>query len=131
MPIPQLKETAIRDRATAKVFQRGEQYYRSGVVTNIWSRGDILEATVEGSERQPYRVSIQFDNAEIERARCTCAYAFEGWCKHMVATALLYLRQPETLTERPSLEQLLDRLNPIQNPNSNSKTGRRATRLAR
>lgn len=114
MPIPSLTETLIRDRATAKVFQRGEQYYRSGAVANICSRGNTIQAMVEGNEVEPYRISIQFDSAGIKYASCTCAYDFGGWCKHLVATALVCLRQPETLNERPSLEQLLDQLNPIQ-----------------
>jgi uncharacterized Zn finger protein len=114
MSIPKLRESLIRDRTTAQVFQRGEQYYHSGAVVNSCSRGNTIQATVEGNEVEPYRVSLQFDSAGIKQVSCTCAYSFEGWCKHIVATALLCLRQPEAIQERPSLEQLLDRLNPIQ-----------------
>ena len=103
MAILSLTETIIRDRATAKVFQRGEQYYRSGAVANICSRGNTIQATVEGNEIEPYRVSIQFDSGGVKSVSCTCAYDFGGWCKHLVATALICLRQPETVKNHPSL----------------------------
>lgn len=114
MPIPSLTETLIRDRATAKVFQRGEQYYRSGAVTNICSRGNTIQATVEGNEVEPYRTSIQFDSGGVKSVSCTCAYDLGGWCKHLVATVLMCLRQPEKVNERYSLEQLLDQLDRVQ-----------------
>jgi len=114
MSIPELLETHYRDRTTPKVFQRGEQYYHSGAVVSCCSRGNTIQATVEGNEVEPYRVNLQFDRAGIKQANCTCAYTFEGWCKHIVATALLCLHQPETIQERPSLEQLLDQLNLVQ-----------------
>lgn len=114
MLIPSLTETIIRDRATAKVFQRGEQYYHSGAVADICSRGNTIQATVEGNEVEPYRVSIQFDSGGIKSVSCTCAYDFGGWCKHLVATALMCLRQSETVNKRPSLEQLLDQLDLVQ-----------------
>lgn len=114
MPMLWLTESQIRDRTTPKVFQRGQQYYQSGSVINICSRGNTIQAAVEGNEVEPYRVNIQFDRGGIMQVSCTCAYAFEGWCKHIVATNLVCLHQPATLQERPSLEQLLDQLNPIQ-----------------
>jgi len=114
MPIPSLTESTIRDHTTPKVFQRGEQYYKAGSVINVCSRGNIIQATVEGNEVEPYRVNIQFDRGGPKQVSCTCAYAFEGWCKHIVATTLVCLRQPATVQERHSLEQLLDQLNPIQ-----------------
>lgn len=114
MPIPSLTESTIRDHTTPKVFQRGEQYYKAGSVINVCSRGNIIQATVEGNEVEPYRVNIQFDRGGLKQVSCTCAYAFEGWCKHIVATTLVCLRQPATVQERHSLEQLLDQLNPIQ-----------------
>jgi uncharacterized Zn finger protein len=114
MPIPSLTESTIRDRTTPKVFQRGVQYYQSGAIANVCSRGNTIQSTVEGNEVEPYRVSLQFDRGGLKQVSCTCAYAFEGWCKHIVATALVCLHQPATVLERPSLEQLLDQLNPIQ-----------------
>ena len=114
MLIPSLTETIIRDHATPEVFQRGEGYYQAGAVVDICQRDDTIQATVEGNEVEPYRVSIQFDSGGFKQVSCTCAYDWAGWCKHIVATALVCLRQPETINLRPSLEQLLDRLDLVQ-----------------
>jgi uncharacterized Zn finger protein len=74
MLIPSLIETTICDRTTGEVFQRGEQYYQAGAVVEICSRGNTIQATVEGNEVEPYRVSIQFDSGGFKQASCTCAY---------------------------------------------------------
>lgn len=73
-----------------------------------------MQAEVEGNERLPYRVSLNFDDKNITSAKCTCAYNLDGWCKHIVATMLVSTRQPEIIEQRPTLEQLLDRLDHVQ-----------------
>jgi uncharacterized Zn finger protein len=114
MSILQLSETIIQSYANPKSFQRGEAYYHEGAVLSLTQRGRLLQATVEGSEFQPYHVAIEFEGDEIASADCTCPYDFDGWCKHIVATLLTCLRQPARIEERPTLEQLLDRLNEVQ-----------------
>ncbi|MBE9170017.1 SWIM zinc finger domain-containing protein [Pleurocapsales cyanobacterium LEGE 06147] len=114
MTIPQLSEATLRSYANPKSFQRGEDYYQQGAVESLTQRGQLLLATVEGNEIYPYHVSVQFEGDEITSANCTCAYSFDGWCKHIIATLLTCLRQPARIEERPTLEQLLDRLNEVQ-----------------
>lgn len=114
MPIPCLSEATIRRYASTKSFQRGEDYYHSEAVAELIERGNTLSAEVEGSEAFPYRVSLNFDRGGITNATCTCAYNFEGWCKHIIATLLVCLRQPEKIVQRPPLEKLLDRLDLVQ-----------------
>ena len=41
-------------------------------------------------------------------------YDYEGWCKHLVSVALTAIRKPETIQQRLSLNELLDRLNHVQ-----------------
>lgn len=108
-----LSESIIRHNANAKSFQRGEACYRMGSVLAVTQRGNKIQAEVEGSEEEPYRVTIGFNNDELT-AICTCPYDYDGWCKHIVATALIYTRQPDTIEKRPSLAQLLDRLDHVQ-----------------
>jgi uncharacterized Zn finger protein len=110
MPTPNFSEASIRRNATAQVFDRGERYYQSGAVGDLVQRGNQIQALVEGSEAEPYRVTLQLDSGGITAAICTCPYDFEGWCKHLVATALVCIRQPQAIEERPTLEKLLDRL---------------------
>jgi uncharacterized Zn finger protein len=111
MSIPSIDRTTIQSRATNQSFTRGESYHREGAVAALTQRGNSLHAEVAGTEEIPYRVTVQFDSGNIATANCTCAYDLEGWCKHIVAALLTCTHQPETIETRPSLEQLLDRLN--------------------
>lgn len=114
MTIPQLNEAIIRTHANAKSRERGENYYRQGYVTTLTQRGNTINAEVEGSESQSYRVSLNFSDRDFTSATCTCPYDFDGYCKHIVAAMLACLRQPARIEQRPTLEQLLDRINEIQ-----------------
>ncbi|MCF2150881.1 SWIM zinc finger domain-containing protein [Desmonostoc muscorum LEGE 12446] len=114
MSIPQISEFTIRRHANAKSFQRGEAYYEAGAVNAITQRGDLLQADVVGSEAIPYHVSLNFDSSGLTSVNCTCAYNFDGWCKHIVATMLVCARHSEHIEQRPTLEELLDRLDHIQ-----------------
>ncbi|MEA5624378.1 SWIM zinc finger family protein [Nostoc sp. UHCC 0251] len=114
MSIPQISEFTIRRHANAKSFQRGEAYYEAGAVNTVTQRGDLLQADVVGSEAKPYHVNLSFDSSGLTSANCTCAYNFDGWCKHIVATMLVCARNPENIEQRPTLEQLLNRLDYIQ-----------------
>ncbi len=111
MPLPAINEANIRSHATEKSFQRGESYCCQGAVTSLIQRGTALVSKVEGSEYEPYRVSVQFDAAGLTGATCTCPYNFEGWCKHIVATLLAALRNSEDIQQHPSLSELLRPLN--------------------
>ncbi len=110
MSIPKLSETTLRLNANPKSFQRGKAYYESGAVTSITQRGNTLQSEVEGNEPEPYRVSLNFDEGGLTSTHCTCPYSFEGWCKHIVATLLACLHQPEGIEQRPTLEQRLAQL---------------------
>jgi len=101
-----LTEATIRRHAGGDSFQRGQQYYGSGAVLALVRRGNVLQALVEGSEPEPYRVRCILDAAGITDAACTCQYAYSGWCKHIVA-ALLAVAHGEEIEERPSLDALL------------------------
>ena len=74
-------------------------------------RGDVVEAEVEGSHPEPYSVRVEFDEGGIIGAICDCPYDWGGWCKHIVATLLACLHEPDSISERPPLEQLLAGLN--------------------
>ncbi|MEH1969732.1 SWIM zinc finger family protein [Nostoc sp.] len=114
MSIPQISEFTIRRHANAKSFQRGEAYYEAGAVNAVTQRGDLLQADVAGTQARPYHVNLSFDSSGLTSVNCTCAYDFDGWCKHIVATMLVCARNPENIEQRPTLEQLLNRLDYIQ-----------------
>ncbi|MEO1351958.1 MAG: SWIM zinc finger family protein [Cyanobacteria bacterium J06635_15] len=108
---PSLNEATIRSHTTAQSYERGEAYYRKGAVVALTQRGDTLTGEVEGSEYEPYRVTLQFDAGGLTRTHCTCAYGLQGWCKHIVATLLVSLHNPAKIEHRPSLSELLKPLN--------------------
>jgi uncharacterized Zn finger protein len=114
MPLLNLTEASLRRQATAQSFERGESYYKSGSVVSLTQRGQTLRADVEGSNVRPYCVTLQLDSGGIKTAYCNCEYSFEGWCKHIVATVLTCIRQPEKIETRPTPDQLLAPLNPQQ-----------------
>ncbi|MEH2332181.1 SWIM zinc finger family protein [Nostoc sp.] len=114
MSIPQISEFTIRRHANAKSFQRGEAYYNAGAVNAVIQRGHLLQADVLGTEARPYHVNLNFDSSGLTSVKCTCAYDYEGWCKHIVATMLVCARNSENIEQRPTLEELLNRLDHIQ-----------------
>ena len=107
MTIPSLSEAAIRRRATAESFSRGEDYYQGGAVVSLVQRGNVLQAEVEGSQYEPYRVRVTFDEGGATNVVCDCPYDQGGWCKHIVATLLSCLHEPDLVEERPTLDELL------------------------
>ncbi|UKP01197.1 SWIM zinc finger family protein [Nostoc sp. UHCC 0870] len=114
MSIPAISEAIIRHNSNALSYSRGEEYYRKGAIADLKKRGNLIQAEVEGSEITPYQVSIRFDVGGITSVYCTCAYNYDGWCKHIVATLLTCSRQLEKIEERPTLEKLLNHLDLVQ-----------------
>jgi len=104
MPI---NEAFIRSIANAKSFARGQDYYDSETVTDLEKRGDILTALVEGSQDEPYQVTINFKGTEFVSADCDCPYDMGGQCKHVVAVLLAYLHESGEIVEKPSIETVL------------------------
>ncbi len=105
--IPGLSENAIRRLSSGESFRRGQAYYQLGAVLSLVRRGDVLRAEVEGSQYEPYQVRVAFDQAGITVVTCSCPYDWGGWCKHIVATLLTCLRDPDVGEARPALYELL------------------------
>ncbi|PSB51845.1 hypothetical protein C7B67_09305 [filamentous cyanobacterium Phorm 6] len=112
MPIPKLSETIIKNNSSERSLNRAEDYYLGGNVTNAVLRGNMVQATVYGSQYEPYSVSLPFNPAGLTSGVfCTCPYDGDGWCKHIIATLFLCLREPESIEQGETLEDLLSRLN--------------------
>ncbi|MBZ4194334.1 MAG: SWIM zinc finger family protein, partial [Candidatus Contendobacter sp.] len=93
----------LSQNATRRSIQRGEDYFSDGAVGTLIRRGDELEADVEGTESDPYRVWVQFEDDEVSDTGCTCPYDYGGWCKHIVAVLLAYDQHPNQVVIRPPL----------------------------
>lgn len=106
-----VSETDIRRRASAQSWMRGVNYFRAGHVVRAVLRGDTYTAQVQGSEYEPYRVTVTLTpDGAITDATCTCPYDWGGDCKHIVAALLHLLHCPEEVEQRLPLENLLEGL---------------------
>jgi uncharacterized Zn finger protein len=76
-------------------------------VFDVIRRGNLVTAKVEGSAFEPYRVQVTVSDAGIAATSCTCPYDGGGICKHVVATLLVVMHEPETIAEKPTLTALL------------------------
>jgi uncharacterized Zn finger protein len=104
---PPLTEAAIREIASSKSYQRGQSYREQGAVSDVVRRSHTVRADVEGSQYQPYTVTIEFDDAGIAGTDCPCPYDHGGICKHRVAVLLTCIRDPERVREQPPMSELI------------------------
>lgn len=104
---PTLTEATVRELAKSKSYRRGQSYYEQGAVGDVVRRGRTVWADVEGSQYQPYTVTLGFDDTGVSRTDCTCPYDHGGICKHRVAVLLTCLREPESVRTRPPMSELI------------------------
>ncbi len=103
----EISQEEISQLAFDKVFQRGEKLYQAGAISQTVWRGAEISACCEGSYPWPYRVKATFADAKIAAAACSCKYDWGGYCKHIVAMLLVYLRAPERFDKSPTLREAL------------------------
>jgi uncharacterized Zn finger protein len=106
-----LIETTILQYTSEESFFLGREYYRQGVVLSLVKRGMTLRAEVQDSVLLPYVVRCAFGTDTAVSTACTCSHHGSGWCKHIIATCLAAIHQPEKVEERPTIEALLLDLN--------------------
>lgn len=105
--LPNLTEADIRELATDRSFERGRSYYNGGAITDAVLQGDELIAECEGSDYEPYQVSITLDENGVADTDCTCPYDWGGACKHIVALLLYYVHNHKDFRKTPPLEKML------------------------
>lgn len=110
MTFPNLTEAWIRQQTTTEVFSRGKNYYADGAVLEVARRGSQITAYVEGSDYEPYQVTVSLSANGVTDAFCSCPYDSGGWCKHIVAVLLTLAHEPGAIEERTSVEALLQDL---------------------
>jgi uncharacterized Zn finger protein len=102
-----LTEATVRELARSTSYDRGQSYYERGAVSDVVRRGETVRADVEGSQYQPYTVAIEFDDAGVARTDCSCPYDHGGICKHRVAVLLTYIRDPDCVSTRQPISELI------------------------
>ncbi|WP_036477330.1 SWIM zinc finger domain-containing protein [Myxosarcina sp. GI1] len=98
MTITHLSQEIIRRHSSQSCWQKGQVYYQNGCVRKVVQREESITAEVEGNDLRPYRVSIGLREGEVNTS-CSCSDNFGGWCKHIVVTLLVCLRQPEAIEQ--------------------------------
>lgn len=110
MKQPQITEEMIDALdVEPRVYERGEDYFENGAVLGVKQRGDLLSAEVQGSDDEPYRVTIRLNKQGISATDCTCPYTEEwsGVCKHVVAVLLTLCYDEADVEQRPSVAELI------------------------
>ena len=108
-------EADIRAGANKQSFDRGYEYYIDGSVLEMTQRGNSLTALVQGSDIDPYDISVTLAaDGSIADADCTCPYDRVGYCKHIVAVLLTALDEAGDVTIKPELDTLLAGLSDTQ-----------------
>ena len=111
MSVPSLTEATLLRYASAETFQHGRGCYQQGAVLAPVLYGTRLLAEVQTDGPVPAFVCCTFESDGSITATCTCQNVWGGWCKHTVAACLVLLYQPNTVTQRPALETLLQPFN--------------------
>ncbi len=106
--LPKISEEVIAAWVGTKAFQRGFRYYEDGAILNPRKRGAGLIAECQGSQPAPYRVEIHLSSEGIAWGICTCPGGEGGHCKHAAALLLTWVFEPESFSEVPELEKVLE-----------------------
>jgi hypothetical protein len=90
-----LKEKQVKALCQAADYENGQDYFRQGKVSDTWQAEDSLHASVAGSGKKPYQVSITAEGDELI-PKCTCpAHRRRPFCKHVVAVLVAWTQAPE------------------------------------
>lgn len=107
-------ESEIAAISTPKVFKRGEELFGSGALLDATREeipnGLLLRARCGGSESEPYHVCAVLTERGAMHASCSCAYDYDGACKHVVALLLLQSRAPDAFAVLSPISEILEDL---------------------
>ncbi|OLE54356.1 MAG: hypothetical protein AUG51_08790 [Acidobacteria bacterium 13_1_20CM_3_53_8] len=105
--LPKLSEAQVRALANEKSFERGQSYYQDGAIAEPLRQGLELRAECEGSEYEPYQISVKLGAKGVAETSCTCPYDWGGICKHIVALLLAYVHNPQAFRVLEPLDKML------------------------
>ena len=109
MAIPELDLHKLRGHFAPHIFERGRAYQESGDVLNLTLRGNLLLASVQGSDVQPYHVTLELAEDDWVTATCSCPYGenFGDYCKHIAAVVLEFHHRPDNVVSETGITDLL------------------------
>lgn len=121
-----ISEKLIREHCSDIIFERGESYYKSGKVVDFTVEKEYhrnggftsytIEASVEESYFDEHYVEVMLnDKSGFMSANCGCPFFIDnhrklGFCKHVVAVLLKFVREYYKENEISSAKSKLDKL---------------------
>ncbi len=106
--IANFDEATIAALTTKKVFARGEALLEEDVLFDATQENDVLRASCQGSDLEPYVMRVRLSAGGVEETVCSCPYEYEGLCKHRVALLLAWLHTPEVFAIVAPLREALN-----------------------
>ncbi len=106
-----LQISSIKANADLKVFDRGENLYKSRAISKATIQENRLTGECAGNQMPYYDVTIEFDDYGVRKAECSCPFNFPGYCKHTVALLLKYVNEPAEFVVRKSASELINSIN--------------------
>lgn len=107
--LPRISRKEIRARIGEERLQKGETYAADGSVFDTKRQGSLLKARVQGREFEPYRVLVRCDETGVAASECSCPVGGGGYCKHVAAVLLVWMRHPDLFLEVEDLGVILER----------------------
>ncbi len=106
-----INELEVRDYTDSSSFNKGNSYFSNSYIYDPTLRGASLTAMCAGSSGGPYRVKANLvlteDKSEAKLVDWDCSCPRGGFCKHIVALLLTWIKQPENFEVRPTFADLL------------------------
>ena len=90
-----------------RIFERGREYFKEQRVKERIKFQNSLWGRVSGSRSEPYRVSISVDEGGNVETRCSCP--MRSGCKHAVALALCWTKEPGSFVDATKIVELLEK----------------------
>lgn len=106
-----LTEDDIARQTDEGSFKRGRGYANNQRIFRAVRRDNVLRARCYGSSGGPYLVEATLATSDKSRRRNPVSYSCDcprgGFCKHVVALLLTWIRDPEAFAVRPPLAEQL------------------------
>ena len=103
-----LTEEDVSSLFEEKIIDRGLKYFEQGRVQRPFVYRDSIMAECQGTLPEDYHIRVDFRDGNLV-ASCTCPYAF-GYCKHIAAVLIAWLKRPSIFKDLGQSEDLLRRM---------------------
>ena len=91
-----------------KIFERGVKYFEQGRIRRPFVYRESLMAECQGTLPEDYHIRVDLREGNFV-ASCTCPYAF-GYCKHIAAVLIAWVKNPSMFKDLGQAESLLRRM---------------------